>query len=123
MGAIGNADETPVFFDMSGDTTVNECGASMVQVQTAGAEKQRCTVMLAITADGHKLLPYAIFKHATLPKEKLPTGIVVRVQQNSWMTEDLIMDWLKTVWFWRPGALLFPMFNANTRQFLRSFDR
>ena len=32
---IGNADETPVFFDMPGDTatTVNECGASMVQVR------------------------------------------------------------------------------------------
>ena len=39
LGAIGNADETPVFFDMSGGTTVNECGASMVQVWIAGAEK------------------------------------------------------------------------------------
>ena len=33
LGAIGNADKTPVFFDMPGDTTVNECGASTVQVR------------------------------------------------------------------------------------------
>ena len=87
---------------------MNECGASVVQVQTVGAKKQRCTVMLAIAADGHKLIPYAIFKRKTLPKEKLPSGIVVRVQQNSWMTKDLFIDWLKTVWFWQPGALLRP---------------
>ena len=65
----------------------------------SGAEKQRCTVMLAITADGHKLIPYTIFKCKTLPKEKLPSGIDVRVQQNGWMTEDPFMDWLKTVLF------------------------
>ena len=46
-----------MFFDMPGDTTVNVCGVSTVQVRTVGAEKQRCTVILAITADGHKLIP------------------------------------------------------------------
>ena len=87
---------------------MNECGASTVQVQTAGVEKQSCTVMLAVTDDGHKLIMYTIFKRKILPKEKLPSGIVVRVQQNGWMTEDLFMEWLKTVWFRRPGALLRP---------------
>ena len=60
---------------------MNECGASMVQVQTAGEEKPKmhCDV---ITADGHKLIPYAIFKCKILPKKKLPSDIVVRMQQN-----------------------------------------
>jgi hypothetical protein len=106
MGAIGNADETPVFFDMPGETTVNKAGEKTVHVRTSGAEKQRCTVMLGITADGHKLPPYVIFKRKTMPKEKLPPGILVRVQEKGWMTEELYMDWLKTVWFRRPGALL-----------------
>lgn len=106
LGAIGNADETPVFFEMPGETTVANRGEKTVQVRTAGAEKQRCTVMLGITADGNKLPPYVIFKRKTLPKEKLPPGVFVRVQEKGWMTEDLYMDWLKTVWFRRPGALL-----------------
>jgi hypothetical protein len=33
-------------------------------------------------------------------------GIIVRVQESGWMTEDLVDDWIKSVWFRRPGALL-----------------
>ncbi|PNF29643.1 hypothetical protein B7P43_G16388 [Cryptotermes secundus] len=106
MGAIGNVDETPVFFEMPGESTVNKAGEKTVHVRTAGAEKQRCTVMLGITADGNKLPPFVIFKRKTLPKEKLPPGILVRVQEKGWMTEELYLDWLKSVWFRRPGALL-----------------
>ena len=112
-----NLGATPVFFDMPGDTTVNECGASMFQVRTAGVEKQRCT------ADGHKLIPYVIFKRKTLSKEKLPSGIVVRVQQNGRKTERTFS--------WTGGNSVdlakrctpMPMFDARTRQFSRSFDR
>ncbi|PNF23444.1 hypothetical protein B7P43_G09120 [Cryptotermes secundus] len=71
-----------------------------------GAEKQLCTVMLDITADGNTLPPFVIFKRKTLPKEKLPPGILVRVQEKGWLTEELYLDWLKSVWFRRPGALL-----------------
>ena len=98
LGAIGNADETPVFFDMPGDTTVNESGVSTVQIRTAGAEKQRCTVVLAITADGHKLIPYAIFKCKTLPKEKFHQTLLLECNK-------------------------IPTFDAHTRQFSRSCDR
>ena len=37
-------------------------------IKTTGAEKQRCTVMLAVTVDGGKLPPYVIFKRKTLPR-------------------------------------------------------
>lgn len=30
----------------------------------------------------------------------------MRVQEKGWMTEELYLDWLKSVWFRRPGALL-----------------
>jgi hypothetical protein len=62
--------------------------------------------MLAITADGQKLPPYVVFKRKTMAKEKFPQGIVVQVQENGWMTEDLANDWIKSVWFQRPCALL-----------------
>lgn len=107
LGQIGNADQTPVYFEMPYDTTVNEAGAKTVQVRTAGAEKQRCTVMLAVLADGKKLPPYIIFKRKTLPKNvKFPSGIVVRSQEKGWMNNDLVLDWIKCVWERRPGALL-----------------
>jgi len=90
LSQIGNADQTPVFFDMPRNTSIEKQGVRSVAVKTARAEKQRCTVMLAITADGGKLPPYVIFK--TLPKEKFPPGMHVRVQENGWMDQDLVND-------------------------------
>lgn len=106
LSQIGNADQTPVWFDMPENTTVNVRGERSVQVKTTGSEKQRCTVMLAITADGRKLPPYVVFKRKTMPKDKFPTGIIVRVQEKGWMTDDLVVDWINTVWARRPGGLL-----------------
>jgi hypothetical protein len=62
--------------------------------------------MLAITADGQKLLPYMVFKCKTIAKEKFPQGSIVRVQESGSMTEDLVDDWIKSVWFRRQGSLL-----------------
>jgi hypothetical protein len=76
-----------------------------VTIKTTGTEKQRCAVMLAVTANWDKLPPYVIFKRKTLPKEKFPPGIHVRVQENGWMDQDLVKDWVNKVWDRRPGAL------------------
>lgn len=55
LSQIGNADQTPLTFDLPADTTVNPKGASTVSIKTTGNEKNRFTVMLACTADGGKL--------------------------------------------------------------------
>lgn len=106
LSQIGNADQTPLNFDMPPNTTVNQKGASSVTVRTTGHEKQRCTVMLAVTADGRKLPPYVVFKRKTQPKGQFPRKIHVRVQENSWMDVRLVQDWVRTVWGARPGAML-----------------
>jgi hypothetical protein len=31
---------------------------------------------------------------------------VLRCQEQCWMTNDLMMDWIKVVWKWTPGSLL-----------------
>lgn len=105
LGQIGNADETPVYFDMPSAATIAVKGSKSVPVRSCGQEKSRVTVMLAITADGRKLPPYVILKRKTVPKEDFPKSVVVRAQEKGWMTEELTMDWLKTVWMRRPGAL------------------
>lgn len=48
---IGNADETPVFFDMASNTTVDTKGVKSVLLRGTGNEKNRITVMLAVTAE------------------------------------------------------------------------
>lgn len=106
LGQIGNADQTPVFFDMPSNTTVADKGAKSVVVKTTGNEKARLTVMLCVLADGRKLPPFVILRRKTLPKEKLPQGIVYRCQEKGWMTSDLVLDWIKVVWNRRPGASL-----------------
>jgi hypothetical protein len=68
LSKMGSMDQTPLYFDMLTNTTIEGKGEKSVIVRTSGCEKQRCTVMLAITADGRKLLPYVIFKRQTMPK-------------------------------------------------------
>ena len=41
-----------------------------------------------------------------MPKEKLPLGVIFRCHEKGWMTNDLMVDWLKCVWNKWPGALL-----------------
>lgn len=106
MSQIGNADQTPVYFDMPSSVTVDVKGAKSVLVKSTGNEKSRITVMLAVTADGRKLPPYVILKRKTMPKDVNTRGLILRVQHKGWMDGPLVVDWLKVVWNRRPGALL-----------------
>uniref|UniRef100_A0A8C6PX15 HTH CENPB-type domain-containing protein n=1 Tax=Nothobranchius furzeri TaxID=105023 RepID=A0A8C6PX15_NOTFU len=105
LDQIGNADQTPVFFDMPTSVTVHKKGEKSVIVKSTGNEKNRITVMLACLADGTKLAPYVILKRKTVPKEPMPAGIIVRAQEKGWMESELVVDWLKVVWGTRRGAL------------------
>uniref|UniRef100_A0A3Q3FBL7 HTH CENPB-type domain-containing protein n=1 Tax=Labrus bergylta TaxID=56723 RepID=A0A3Q3FBL7_9LABR len=102
---IGNADQTPVYFDMPTSVTVNKKGEKSVLVRSTGNERSRVTVMLTCLADGSKLLPYVILKRKTVPKEPMPAGIIVRAQEKGWMETGLVVDWLKVVWGGRYGGL------------------
>jgi hypothetical protein len=107
LGQIGNADQTPVYFDMPSAYTVTKKGDKEVKILSAGAEKQRLTVMLCCTADGFKLPPYIVLKCKNVPKgENFPSGVIVRANEKGWMTSEMVVEWLKLVWFRRPGHLL-----------------
>jgi hypothetical protein len=41
-----------------------------------------------------------------MPKEKLPAGLAFRRQKKGWMTNKLMMDWVKVIWKRRIGTLL-----------------
>jgi hypothetical protein len=71
-----------------------------------GNEKERIAVMLGVLVDGRKLPPYVILRRKTMPKEKLPADQVFWCQEKGWMTNELMMDWIKVVWKQRPGTVL-----------------
>ena len=92
-------DETPLWLDMPGDTTVSRIGERSVSIRTTGHDKGRFTVILAPMADGRKLKPFIVFKGvrpiATLAK--VP-GVVVSYSRNGWMNEELTVKWVDSVW-------------------------
>jgi hypothetical protein len=95
-------DETPVFFDLPANRTVDSVGAKTVAVRTTGHEKSHFTTVLACMADGTKLPPMVIFKRKTMPKEKFPSGVVVHVHEKGWMDEPGMHIWLDKCWARRP---------------------
>jgi hypothetical protein len=82
LGHIGNADQTPVYFDIPSNVTVNEKGAKTVLIGGTGNEAARIAVKLGVLAYGRKLSPYVILRRKTLPEEKLLAGLVFRCQER-----------------------------------------
>ena len=105
LSNIGNMDETPLNFDVPHNKTVNIKGQKSISIKTTGHEKDHFTVVLACLADGTKLKPMIIFKRKTMPKEKFPKGVIIKVHPKGWMDETLVGEWLEEVWGARPGGL------------------
>ena len=117
---IGNMDETPMNFDMPLSRTVDTLGNKSILIKTTGNEKNHFTVVLACMADGSKLPPMIIFKRKTMPKEKIPSRIVMHVHEKGWMDENGMMLWISRIWHNRPGGLfkkkaclVYDMFKAH----------
>lgn len=79
---IINMDEVPMAFDAPMTRTVANKGDKTVIITTTGHERTNFTVALACTASGRKLKLLIIFKRKTMPKESLPTGVVVLCNQK-----------------------------------------
>nr|AHN53440.1 DDE superfamily endonuclease [Nuttalliella namaqua] len=106
ISQIGNMDEVPLTFDVPSNRTVDSKGAKSITIKTSGHEKTHYTVVLSCCADGTKLPPMLIFKRKTLPKEKIPRGVVVHIHDKGWMDENGMRLWIDKVWSKRPGGLL-----------------
>ncbi|KAH7967070.1 hypothetical protein HPB49_022151 [Dermacentor silvarum] len=106
LGQIGSADQTPVNFDMTSNTTVSVKGERDVNLLTTCNEKLHFTVLLSCLADGTKLCLYIVFKRKTIPKEILPKGVVVQANAKGFMTDEMVVEWCRLVGLLRPGASL-----------------
>ncbi|CAG8832920.1 7784_t:CDS:2, partial [Gigaspora margarita] len=84
LGNIFNMDETPVWFDMVGNFTINPKGKKTVHIRTMGNNKNRFTVVLTCAAGMQLKLG-----------EQIPPGIVVWHQQNGWIDSELMIKYVK----------------------------
>ena len=92
---IINMDETPVFFDLVPNKTVEKLGSKSVIVRSSGSEKRHVTVVLAIAASGDVLPTMIIFKGKRALKDiKVPEGCIVTVQEKAWVDEAIMNRWI-----------------------------
>ena len=91
-------DETPVWLEPVGTTTVEVKGAKQVPIKTTGHEKVRFTVILTARADGTKCKPYVLIprRRPILELENL-RGLVFNYSGQSWMNDELTADYLHKV--------------------------
>ena len=85
-------DETPMWFDMPRNTTIDFEGVREVPIKTTGNEKLRFTVVLGYTASGEKLPPAVIFKLKKKPKGRFPRDVVVTTAPCANMIGDLMIS-------------------------------
>ncbi|CAG8751711.1 644_t:CDS:1, partial [Acaulospora morrowiae] len=106
LSHIANMDETPVWFDMSGNLTVEEIGKKTVHVRTTGNDKNRFTVVLTCFADGQKHPPTVIFKGKRWPKSipPPPPNINISFHEKGWMDEEGMATWTHDFAKKRPGG-------------------
>lgn len=70
-------------------------------VNTTGAEKQRISCLLGISAANGVLPLYAVFKGKKVPQDVShfqAQGVVIAANQNAWLTEDTFHNWIDKVW-------------------------
>ena len=84
---IGNMDETPMWFDLPSNTTIDHKGTKTVTIRTTGHERSSFTVVLACMADSSKLPAVCIFKLKNLLRKNFSYGIYIRANEKEWMNE------------------------------------
>ena len=99
MKMIGNMDETPVYFDIVPNKTIDQRGVRSVQVKTTGGDKRHITVVLTCTADGQLPPPMVIFKGKRQLNLRAPPGFIIAVQEKAWMDAALMSRYIREIWF------------------------
>ncbi|PKB99157.1 hypothetical protein RhiirA5_383403 [Rhizophagus irregularis] len=95
-------DETPIWFDMAGNFTINSTGEKTIQICRTGNKKNCFTVVLIVVADGTKFPSICIFKEKRLPhNEQIPSGDsaeVIALGNPRYVRLFNICGWVKCSW-------------------------
>ena len=95
-------DQTPIFFSMVPNTTLNHVGDQSMNVHSSSSSTMCITVALTVTAAGGLLPPMFVFKAkpgGCVQRElrNFPEGAVYTVQHNAWMDESVMLQWVDQV--------------------------
>lgn len=101
---VYNMDEAPMSFDIPATRTVADSGSKTVAVTTTGHKRTCFTIVLGCSAAGDKLPPMVIFKRATMPRETLPSGVVVVCNKKGWMNNEAMKEWIDKCYRARRGG-------------------
>lgn len=93
---IFNMDETAIFFDLSGSTTIDQLGARRVSIAKNYASKSRFTCVLTARANGTLAAPTIIFKGVNLPRnlQQIEGVQDIFMQKNAWMNSILMRQYV-----------------------------
>jgi len=58
--------------------------------------------ILAVLPDGSQLPLHVILNCKIMPKEQLPSEVIVKCQPKCWMANEFMKDWLLVEWNRRP---------------------
>ena len=92
-------EETGVWFDSVGNTTIEKVVPKEVEMFTTGHDKQNITVELCASSAGKKKLPYIIFRGKGNTAEdkqlKAHKDIEINYSDNGWFNSNLTLHWLR----------------------------
>ena len=76
-----------MYFDMSGNTTVDRVGSKTATVKTTGHEKQHFTIVLACQANEKHFVQWLSSKRKDISKESFPPSVIAKVHSKGWINE------------------------------------
>ena len=103
---IANMDQTPVFFSMTPNTTLETQGSRSVHVRASSGSTMRVTLAVFVTANGEMLPPYMVYKgkangrinrEFTDDKNDYPKDCFYAAQPKAWMDERICLEWAEKV--------------------------
>lgn len=105
---VANFDETNLDFSIEGGSTLDSKGAKSVAAKGAQSS-DRATAFIGVSMTGECLTPYIIFKGSDKttgrvwrefdsPNFSYPKQMKYAVQDNAWMDEKRMLDWVERVW-------------------------
>ena len=103
---IVNMDQTPVFFSMTPNSTLETLGARSINIRASSGSTMRVTLAVFVTANGETLPSYMIFKgkaNGRINREftddsyQYPKDCSFNVQPKAWMDERCCLDWVDRI--------------------------
>ena len=100
---ILNMDQTPIPFTFNSKRTLEVVGKKSVLTRKSTSDTKRVTCAATITASRKSLTPMLIFKGKPMGRivrtefPTYPQGVVYACQDNAWMDEHCMMEWVEKV--------------------------